>query len=952
MEDPKKQVARYLRTQYTLPVDASDEDVIRYARAESPEELGEIEKQAYSKYKVDVEPKVEDKKKSLLERGMQKLDSLGTSFNQSVEDIANVDKNDKPGDSYQPHDVADSAIILGAKALRTTGEVGKVVGELGDAGTETINKQIDTLPNGVKQFVKYNPMLQGPKVLYNAASMMAPRTSMQAAFAVLTSLSEIKAMGSDIMKAGKGLAARAASQAETTAMGAIRTPAELYPESRLAQTLERLFRGTDGEGRFGIVNKSKVNAETQAIGKLHIADMELADGAKQEAQIVEKLKHDVGELQGQQTNFLSSSEKQQAGVLKAAELKKNKLSSDMTSSLDQNGKTLEQLEISASENAEALVKAQKSKEAASSALKADLAVDKALGLLDKDSAGVQVGRQLDYAKGEAYLAVDNAYNKAHALGKLVKADTSQLNTTFSKLRKDLTSKLKVNPEDTRAQKILGILEEGTETSMISDEGIESLQGSLSKSVRKAADEKAVQKSKTLSDLMTLYSDLNVMGREKGDAVYTNAADEVRAIIRQHEEVPWTKAVIDAWDSARGTRMHLDQAFENNTVSSLLKTAKEGKPAQLFAELFDKESRIPLTRFMLAAPEEAKLIVRRESLGRGLLAVDNLSGKAVDNLNKFIETVGAGNIEILHAGQDLHTLRGLAEANDAVHAANKAAPGIKAQVATVIESNGKLIRDWAKKLDHTNAALERISTSAKKAVANNKVKVFEETKRLDDAARFDIRATREKTVERISASIDELEKAFAVRAKPSGRIGEAGKVVIDTMRSDDDNSSTMLGAGVGGLVLAQGADMVGMKGTSNAIRGIAGVSIAAGLVKKSPKVMSNLYYSDKGRALMQRIASAPSSKEAAIALLELGNAIKNPALYLLVRPKMNDKAPIKEELPVKSSKPGLGKLEGLRGRNAQEASLLNEPNGLPQTPEPEEPIPSSQEDDDTYQYPVR
>jgi hypothetical protein len=51
--DHKKEVAEYLRTKFTLPVDAKDDDIIAYARERDPKGLEEITKASYGTYKKE-----------------------------------------------------------------------------------------------------------------------------------------------------------------------------------------------------------------------------------------------------------------------------------------------------------------------------------------------------------------------------------------------------------------------------------------------------------------------------------------------------------------------------------------------------------------------------------------------------------------------------------------------------------------------------------------------------------------------------------------------------------------------------------------------------------------------------------------------------------------------------------------------------------------------------------
>ncbi len=827
------------------------------------------------------------KKKSLLERGLNKLDSIGTEVNQNTEDWASRSL----GDTLDP---VEQASVLGNKGLKSATDILRPAGEKLDSILGAFNQ-------GSKILGKLSPkakialdsaMLPASKTIEETAAQI-PRTPMQTAFLGLTlPFTELETMGNGIVSAGKRMVGKAASVSEKTIMGALRTPAQRYPESKLAQRLEKLFAGSEGEGKFNIINTSAENAERQAIGKAHIADAELAQGVKEEGQIVEKLTDEVAGVRQQQDK-----------LLRAAELKKNAAGSDLSKSLGINSDKQARLEAASAMNEQQLNMATKSKSAQKAAIDADLALDKTFDLVDKDKKGIYVGQSLRRAKFEAEVAVSKAYKKTQDLGKLVTADTKALNEAFGDMRASLIEKLKVNPEDVRAQKILGVLEDGTTPPLLGRDFADSIK--VDANVLKDIKGKDVK----LSDLLQLYSDLNELHRDKGDRVYGEAKNLVRKHLRAYEEIPWNKAIIDAWDGARQKRMELNEAFENDTIKKLIDIAEEGTPASLFNQLISpKESTIPLQRFMKVAPKDVQVLVRRESLDRGLSAIDTIDGKSSANLEKWVGSVGEGNVELLHKGQDLDALQKLASANDSIFAANKASPGIKKEINDILEENGKLARDYAKRIDHTDAAVSRHKNS-----------VFNKLRGIEDKAREDIQARRELTVELIEKNLGDLEKAFEIRAKPSVRAVDAGKMVINMDRKDDAAADLAIGAGAATLMASGVAELGGIH-VSKYVKGGAAMAIAAGMAKKSPRVMSNLYYSERGRKIMERIASAPSSKDAAMALLDLAVALKNPGLYLTVKPQMNDK-PGKEG-------PNLGKLGVLRGRNRAEANQLNSPNETP------------------------
>lgn len=898
-EDHKANIAEYLRTKYTLPVEATDDDVIAYARQEAPDEIGAVEKAAYTN-SVDRTP---EEPQSLAGRAVARLDRAGSAINQGVENFSNLDIGEEFKNNKDP---VESFAIASAKGLKKVTEIGKLIGSKFDsASTQVgdISNVLGKLDPGAKRV--FDQATRPVSQVLEQGSELSPRTPMQTAFALLTlPFTEIEGIGNGIVNAGKRLASGVSSVAEKSVMGALRSPATRYPESKLAQRLEKLFSGSEGEGTFNIINKSSENAERQAIGKAHIADAEIAHGAAEEGQIVEKLSEDVSGIRHEQDKFL-----------KAAELKKNAAVTDLSASLAENKEKKAALDAAEAANAENLKKAQESKKAQAASIQADLSVNKALNLLDKDSQGIYVGKELGRAKFEADTAVNMAYDKTMALGELVTADTRGLNESFGEMRAELVEKLKVNSEDTRAQKILGILEEGTTPPSMSKE--------VTNQLKSGADfiEHLKGKDVKLSDLMQLYSDLNELHREKHDRIYKQAKKLVMQHLRKYEDIPWNRAVIDSWDAARQAKIHVSMAFENKTIEPLLKMAWEGKPAALFNALVETpQSTMPLQNFMRIAPEEAKQVVRRESLSRGFSIVDSVDGKSVDNLNNWVNKIGEGNIDILHKGQDINALTALAESNDAIYSANKVSPGIKADINKIIEQNGELARDYAKKIDRINTV-----------VSKNKESVFNKTRALHDAARQDIVARREKTVELIDRNLKDLESAFQIQAKVGERAADAGKMFVKKDRKGDVAADVAIGAGAATLVASGAAEMAGIN-VSKYIKGGAAMAVAAGLAKKSPRVMSNIYYSPVGRKIMERIASAPTTKEAALALLDLATALKNPGLYLTVKPVMKDKPAL--EGP---KMPGLGKLEALRGRNAQEASMLNTPNEPPDEIKPNDDV---------------
>ena len=883
-----------------------DEDVIKFNKEGEFADPDFIER-----YKIFSSSGVE--KPGIIESGkaaLKKADDLGTSFNKSVDAIADVDKNDQPGDSYQPHDMGDAAIILGAKALRKTGEVGKAVGEGADATIDAIDKKIDdNLPWGVSHLTKIHPLLQGPKMAYRAASMLAPRTSMQAAFAALTAYTDIKAAGSAINAVGKTrLAGAAASKADKTTLGATRKVGEMFPESKLANMLDEVTQGSVGEQAFNIENKSAVNTSERILQKEGLEAAEEATLEGNLGQIKDKLKHDVSEIVSTQ-NALEESEK------------KARLSALDTATPEQQALRKEVIDRQAQIKALAAEKnhAAKMAEAREAAIKADLAVDEAIGLANKDLAASSVGRIFGSAKYKAEKAVSVLYEKTRALGKLVVADTSALNESFGSLKDELLEKLKVNPEDVRAQNILAMLEYGTDTlKHISEEGLDAIRANdtLPQTTKKVADKMVQKKSKTLADLMDLYSDLNGLARDKGDRVYKQAKRLVRQEIRKHEDIPWTKAVIDSWDAARGAQTRMSVAYENKTLEGLLKVANEGHPGTLFKKLVESgaDSTMPLTRFMEVAPEGAKNIVRRESLGRAYESVQNAKpGEALKALDDFIEKTGQGNVEILHGGLDLDGLKKLAEFRDTVANIEKTTPEIAKQIKTTQKAITKIVEDTVGMLKSSREKVSKAKNSA-----------WDAQHRLKESARASEVAELQASITRIENGIKAIDAALPVQVKESSRAGEVGRKVITGLRSDDDGSTKSITGGLGMIGVGYGLKAMGMTQMGYVTGGIGVAAVVHGLNKKAPRAMSQLYYSQAGRALMKKIASAPSARDAAMGLIELADAIKKPGAYAIMRPNMNDKNP--EKQPEGKYRANLGKLSGLQARTEEEGAVDPFPEG--------------------------
>lgn len=864
-------------------------------------------------------------KKSILERGMNKVDQVGSAINQGVETFAAMDVVD---DFKEEKDPVRSAAILGSKGLKKAADTAKPYAEKMDsilgafqAGSSLL-KKIDK-----KAAVTFDAGTHPIQALVENAAGLIPRTPAQAAFAGLTlPFAEIEGIGNAATNLGKKLMPKAAAQAEKTALGAMRKVSELYPESKLARMLDKVTEGSTGEQRFNLINESAVNTSERVLQKAGMEEAEMAAGDSLDTQITDKLKQDVDEINTVQASLEAAEKKGRLGTLESAMEKQQALREELLA---------KQAEVKALAEEKHL--ATKMAEANKAAIEADIAVNKALGLANKDAEAMAVGRATEKAHYEAVKAVDGLYAKQRALGDLVTADTTALNESFGEMRRELVTKLKVIPEDTRAQKILGMLEEGTEESHLTDEGIHGIlkTKNLPKATKRNAEVAGQRATKSLSDLMQLYSDLRVMSREKGDRMYSKAAYLVRKHIRTYEGVPWTKAVVDSWDAARGSQMHLTATFENKTVEALLKTAREGSPGTVFQKLIEHsdESTMPLSRFMKVAPEEARNIIRRESLSRGFDAINKAKpGKAAEALDAFIEKVGQGNVDILHKGTDLDGMYKLASYMDSSTRLADEAPTVARQIKTTQAAITDLIESTKKSLLDSDAVVSKAKNTA-----------WDKTKKLSDAAYAARAAERVAVTERIAKGLEAIDKALPLRVKTSTRAGEVGELIFDGLRKDDDNSSTAITAGAGGLALSYGLHSMGFKQMGYATGGVAASGIMYGLAKKAPGAMSKLYYSEGGRALITKVASAPNPAEAAKALLELGDALKNPGAYLMIKPQMNDKPG--QEPP---KKPGLGKLEGLRGRNAAESKLINHPNDpLQEALLQEEPV-----DDETYEWPVR
>lgn len=771
----------------------------------------------------------------------------------------------------------------------------------------TVKKAIESKESGVSGELKEQGELIGSQL---------PRTPMQSVFlGVTTPAADVKGAVEGSSKVLKGLVKEAALP-KRTSMNALRSPAERFPESKLAKTLERFFRGTDGADRFNIANQAAVNKSKRVIQEEGIKEVENELGYLAEKQTEQTLKHEVKEAMSEQNTFLSSEKAKRKNVM-------SKLEDDLHPLRQKKTELADSAHKLAVEEQRAL----KVEKAQKAAIEADLAVDEALGLDDKAERGMQVSRDITGAIDKAKKKVNVFYDVGHSLAENVPVNPKDLDVALSAKLREAVSQITVLPEDKREVKLLTDLRSNLAKFTTPEDKakaigfMELFKDSKSKIVSDIAVEQANKNIATLSDLEKLYADLNDLARSRGDSSFAEARDEVLKIMRRIGESAGPEddanIAIKMWDRAREARMHLDTLAQNKTVEKIAAlTGKnaDGDPAKIMSMVLGEKSEIPLVDFMRIAPENAKGVVRRESLRNGFEQVTKApKGKAEETLNSFIKNIGERNFETLHNGMDSDSLRELAKAQDSLAEVERAAPEVKKQVDNTYRAMVDLIQK----------AKSEIKAS-KEASSANRQQTFDKLGKLQNLARKETIDTRQNTVDRIAKGIEEMDKALAIRAKSSQRVGEAGRIVVDTLRSDDKGGNTAFGAGLVGEGLGA---MTGNQGIRNTSR----LLLAYGIVSKSPRVLSNLYYSNKGRALMEAIASAPTTKEAAMGLIELA----------------------------KITGPSLGKYGGMAAMNKD--AIWNEPKEKPRGKSAGLPngLPSDQRDpelestdDETYQWPVR
>lgn len=83
--DPAHKVATYLRTKYTLPLEAPDEKIIAYARKQDPEGLSEITKKAYASMGG---ARPEEDSQPIEPTAMERIGQQADQFNQAIEERA------------------------------------------------------------------------------------------------------------------------------------------------------------------------------------------------------------------------------------------------------------------------------------------------------------------------------------------------------------------------------------------------------------------------------------------------------------------------------------------------------------------------------------------------------------------------------------------------------------------------------------------------------------------------------------------------------------------------------------------------------------------------------------------------------------------------------------------------------------------------------------------------
>jgi hypothetical protein len=883
-DEYKKKIADFYRVEYALPVDKSDDDIIDFAKNDNPSAFDEVMKGAYGHPPTPVDPP------SLLERGINKVNSVMTEGNKNTEEWANR--------SFTADPVEDVA-ILGNKGLKKFTDMIKPFGESVDSISSKVSGVSDLLgklaPDAKPVINAFSAPVSDSLAL---VSQLIPRTPMQSAFALLTlPFTEIEGAGNSITSAGKRLVGGASEYAAKTPFGSILSPAERFPESKLAGTLENLLKGTEGEDKFILGNKSEMNREVRNIKSLELGTAETALGNKEEGFIAERKKYDI-------ENAISSQNGELADAAKTRDLEKSGIDSalsDKSAELDALARKEKGL-VSEGLRMESLRRAK------SRAVSADLAVDDAIGLAAQSRRGIQVGRGLEEAQLAAQKGIQSTYNSANGIADTVHVDLSSFKEKMGEQLKGLTDELALlSTKDKRAAKILSVLQDAASETATPESmrGAEILGGSSSKLLQASAEELKSRKPATLENLFNAYKDLNDLHRKSGEQVYSDAKDALLQTIRSVEDgnnILKTGAdqkeaqfAINLWDSAREARMHLDAAFEHESLQNILKVVKSKEPERVFGMLTGKESGMTLERFMQVAPQSAKDVVRRESLRQGVDVIQKAApGKAAQALDAWISDLGAGNVKLLHPGNDTGNLLAIASANDALHEVGKEYPVLRKQINDTMSAVSDLLDKNAKS-----------ATKAAEQATKAKESGWELVGKIEDKARKETLARREETAKRIADGIDAINKTFDVRTKLNTRASGAGEVLPMMSRGSDDRVSTPAIAGGASVLAAVGiAEKMGLHVPGSGVaRGGAVFSIITGLVIKSPKAFSNLYYSPMGRQLVERAASAPTAKDAALALMELADAVKNPLAYLALKKNAKD---------VSVSRPQMGRLSGLQG----------------------------------------
>ena len=505
--------------------------------------------------------------------------------------------------------------IVANKGLQTAAEIGNYVGGKADEAIGGINAQIDKLPMGLSQFVKYNPMLQGPKVALNAISMFSPRTPTQAAFAGTTmgSPSEIASTFDDGIRGAKKLVDEVTPFGRTLSPG--QRAAYAGNESigaKVAQRVESALSGTPAAEKFA---NTQTAIENETIKASMIPKVEARHTA-QEAKALEELgaqaKERVAQIRAEQDKILSESFDRAKIEEKSQKIKDmiDKLA-DVKATQTPDHPKLERIEVMGKELTQAIEDAHK-----------DFRENITIPL----------------------------YNAAHSLGSRVNVDTRLLKNNMEAA------------SEVRAA--LDLLKEDKAAPILSGKIAKALEGQQKLSDLMGIYEKLGSYERQISD-------------EGTKRAVTELRDAIGGLMRESASNNKTsQKAISLYDAARAARTRQASLFETKGMDAIL-IAGEASPGTVMDKILSKNSPVDIDQLMHASPRgiqiakkgSFELAVEAINKGNGgdeLAAyIDKVGVKRFELLHSgedahVLDELNRANIALKNSGRDKELQRLYAE----------------------------------------------------------------------------------------------------------------------------------------------------------------------------------------------------------------------------------------------------------------------------------------------------